>query len=275
MKSSLEMSNQSLDLHPETKRLRKEHDELKKLFSDLFMQKQHMELHDKPLLIALYLQKIGYKEYNLYRLNVELAKLKQRLALMQAYVNRNEKPDIEKVNKEVEIQFVEYQKKIEQDANQLAAANNFLKGEFLAPEQVKKLKEIYYVIVKRLHPDINSDLSDEMKELFVQARTAYDLSDMGVLQQILLLLDNKQMNKEVMPTNLQDTIKKVKENVDLLKKYLEKLNNQFPFTQAENLENEEWLTSKHETLDKEIELMTEGIEKYKNYVTLLEEWKPE
>lgn len=239
------------------------------------MQKQHMELHDKPLLIALYLQKIGYKEYNLYRLNVELAKLKQRLALMQAYVNRNEKPDIEKVNKEVEIQFVEYQKKIEQDANQLAAANNFLKGEFLAPEQVKKLKEIYYVIVKRLHPDINSDLSDEMKELFVQARTAYDLSDMGVLQQILLLLDNKQMNKEVMPTNLQDTIKKVKENVDLLKKYLEKLNNQFPFTQAENLENEEWLTSKHETLDKEIELMTEGIEKYKNYVTLLEEWKPE
>lgn len=275
MKSNLEMSNQSLDLHPETKRLREEHDELKKLFSDLFMQKQHMELHDKPLLIALYLQKIGYKEYNLYRLNVELAKLKQRLALMQAYVNRNEKPDIEKVNKEVEIQFVEYQKKIEQDANQLAAANNFLKGEFLAPEQVKKLKEIYYVIVKRLHPDINSDLSDEMKELFVQARTAYDLSDMGVLQQILLLLDNKQMDKEVMPTDLQDTIKKVKENVDLLKKYLEKLNNQFPFTQAENLENEEWLTSKHETLDKEIELMTEGIEKYKNYVTLLEEWKPE
>lgn len=275
MKSNLEMSNQSLDLHPETKRLREEHDELKKLFSDLFMQKQHMELHDKPLLIALYLQKIGYKEYNLYRLNVELAKLKQRLALMQAYVNRNEKPDIEKVNKEVESQFVEYQKKIEQDANQLAAANNFLKGEFLAPEQVKKLKEIYYVIVKRLHPDINSDLSDEMKELFVQARTAYDLSDMGVLQQILLLLDNKQMDKEVMPTDLQDTIKKVKENVDLLKKYLEKLNNQFPFTQAENLENEEWLTSKHETLDKEIELMTEGIEKYKNYVTLLEEWKPE
>lgn len=85
MKNNLEMKNQSLDLHPETKRLMEEHDELKKQLSELFMQKQNKELHEKPLLIALYLQKIGYKEYNLYRLNVELAKLKQRLALMQAY----------------------------------------------------------------------------------------------------------------------------------------------------------------------------------------------
>lgn len=275
MNENNDTNNQSLELHPETKLLREVHDELKKQFSELFMQKQNMELHEKPLLIALYLQKIGYKEYNLYRLNVELAKLKQRLALMQAYVNRSEKPHIEKVNKEIEIQFAEYQKKIDQDAHQLAAANDFLEGDFLSPEEVKKLKEIYYIIVKRLHPDINSDLSDEMKELFVQARTAYDLSDFGMLQQILLLLDNKQMKEEVMPTDLQDAVKKLKKNVKLLNDHLEKLNMQFPFTREKDLENEEWLTTEHDRLDKEIETVNKGIEKYKNYVTLLEEWKPE
>lgn len=65
MNENNDTSNQSLDLSPETKRLREEHDDLKKQFSELFMQKQNKELHEKPLLIALYLQKIGYKEYNL------------------------------------------------------------------------------------------------------------------------------------------------------------------------------------------------------------------
>ncbi|NLV38710.1 MAG: hypothetical protein GXY66_05825 [Bacteroidales bacterium] len=58
----------------------------------------------------------------------------------------------------------------------------------MTSENSKKLRELYYFIVKRLHPDINADLSDNMKDLFIQAQAAYDLGELEILQQIALLL---------------------------------------------------------------------------------------
>jgi len=57
--------------------------------------------HEKPLLTALYLNKIGHKQYKIFCLSVELRQLKFRLSLLQAYVNRNEEPDLKAVDKEI------------------------------------------------------------------------------------------------------------------------------------------------------------------------------
>ena len=144
--------------------------------------------HEKPLLTALYLDKIGHKQYKRFCLSIELQRLKFRLSLLQAYVNRNERPDLKAVDKKVETAFEEYNRQIEAEAERLAAANRFLSGNFLTSENSKKLRELYYFIVKRLHPDINADLSDNMKDLFIQAQAAYDLGELEILQQIALLL---------------------------------------------------------------------------------------
>lgn len=144
--------------------------------------------HEKPLLTALYLNKIGHKQYKSFCLSIELQRLKFRLSLLQAYANRNERPDLKAVDKKVETTFEEYNRQIEAEAERLAAAKRFLSGNFLTSENSKKLRELYYFIVKRLHPDINADLSDNMKDLFIQAQAAYDLGDLEILQQIALLL---------------------------------------------------------------------------------------
>jgi hypothetical protein len=140
--------------------------------------------HEKPLLTALYLNKIGHKQYKSFCLSIELQRLKFRLSLLQAYVNRNERPDLKAVDKKVETTFEEYNRQIEAEAERLAAAKRFLSGNFLTSENSKKLRELYYFIVKR----INADLSDNMKDLFIQAQAAYDLGDLEILQQIALLL---------------------------------------------------------------------------------------
>lgn len=268
-------NNSSLDLSSDTKLLRDRYSKLKKEFSEVFAQKEHMLSHEQPLLTALYLQKIGQKKYEAYCLNVELAKLKHRLALLQAFVNRNEKPDLKAVDKEIEVQFAEYQQKIEAEAQRLAAAQDFLKSSFFSSEDVKKIKEIYYIIVKRLHPDINPDLPESMKELFVKAQTAYELGDLVTLQQILLLLNNDNSDLEIALPNLKEMVSRLQENVKTLKHQIELLNLEFPFIFREKLEDEEWIETERETTDQEIETLKQEIEKYKNYVTLLEEWKPE
>lgn len=238
------------------------------------MQKQNMLLHEQPLLTALYLQKIGSIQYKSYCLEVELAQLKQRLSLLQIFVNRNEKPDLNAVDKEIEIRFSEYQQKIEFDAKQLAAARDFLKGSFLSPEESKRIKEVYYIIVKRLHPDINPDSDERMNELFVKAQTAYELSDLPTLQQILVLLDNKESDLEVLLPDLQINVNRLAENISTLEHQIEQLYQSFPFIYEEKLRDEEWVKNECEEMSIKIDTIKQEIEKYKKYITLLEEWKP-
>lgn len=272
---NIKNSSNSLDITTEKKQLREQFAVLKKEFSELYIQRENMLSHEQPLLTALYLQKIGYKMYDAYCLNVELSKLKFKIALLQGYVNRDEKPDINKVNKELESQFREYRLKIEAEAQRLAAARKFLNGTFLSANETKKIKEIFYIIVKQLHPDINPDLSENMKELFIKAQTAYELSDLHTLQQILLLLKNKESSLNISLPDLQEQVNHQVENNNALKKQIEQIYNDFPFTYKEKLEDEEWINSECKTINAEIERLNQDIEKFKDYVTLLEEWKPE
>ncbi len=272
---NIKNSSNSLDITTEKKQLREQFAVLKKEFSELYIQRENMLSHEQPLLTALYLQKIGYKMYDAYCLNVELSKLKFKIALLQGYVNRDEKPDINKVNKELESQFREYRLKIEAEAQRLAAARKFLNGTFLSANETKKIKEIFYIIVKQLHPDINPDLSENMKELFIKAQTAYELSDLHTLQQILLLLKNKESSLNISLPDLQEQVNHQVENNSALKKQIEQIYNDFPFTYKEKLEDEEWINSECKTINAEIERLNQDIKKFKGYVTLLEEWKPE
>lgn len=270
------INTSSIDLSPKIKALQKRYAELKKEFSDLFLQRQNMLQHEEPLLTALYLQKIGQKQYESYCLNVELSKLKQRLSLLQAYINRNEKPDVQAVDAEIESAFAIYQQKIEAEAYRLAKATDFLKSEFLSAEESRKIKEIYYIIVKRLHPDLNPGLPDSAKELFVKAKLAYDLMNLPMLHEILLKLnlDKDDFSSVSMP-DLPEIVKRLQENVAKLKEQIDGLNMKFPFIHRENIFNENWVKAENDKADSQIKALKSEVEKTQNYITLLEEWQPE
>ncbi|MHB9055135.1 MAG: J domain-containing protein [Paludibacteraceae bacterium] len=269
----MSIDSTSVDLTNQAKELRSRYGELKKEFSELFALKNEMLAHDAPLLTSLYLELIGRKLYEVYCLSVELSKLKQKMTLLQAYVNRNEAPDLKKVEQQIENQFEEYQKRIEQEAQQLAAAREYLNGPFLTDEETKELKGIYYTIVKRLHPDINPDLTDDQKELFYKAQSAYDLLDINTLRVIMVSLDIGTTDS-VEGLDLEVTVKKLSENVSNLKQQIDSLKKEFPFVLREKIADDNWVKSEQENADKEAEKYKTDIEKYKQYVTLLEEWKP-
>ena len=153
--------------------------------------------------------------------------------------------------------------KIEFDAKQLAAAV-ILKGSFLSPEESKRIKEVYYIIVKRLHPDINPDSDERMNELFVKAQTAYELSDLPTLQQILVLLDNKESDLEVLLPDLQINVNRLAENISTLEHQIEQLYQSFPFIYEEKLRDEEWVKNECEEMSIKIDTIKQEIEKYKN-----------
>lgn len=265
----------SIEITPENKELRARYEMLKREFSELFSLKNEMISHDLPYLTSLYLELIGRKLYEVYCLSLELSILKQRMTLLQAYVNRNEVPDIKAVDKKINVQFAEYQNRIEEEAKKLAAARDYLlKGSLLSEEETKELRTIYFMIVKRLHPDVNPNLNEEDKELFIKAQAAYEMLDLDSLRLILLSLDLDNP-PPVEAYKLEEMVEKLTENVRELQSQIDKLNLEFPFILKEKLINEEWVKSELESAQKEIEAYKIEIEKYKKYVILLEEWKPE
>lgn len=265
----------SIEITPENKELRARYEMLKREFSELFSLKNEMISHDLPYLTSLYLELIGRKLYEVYCLSLELSILKQRMTLLQAYVNRNEVPDVKAVDKKINVQFAEYQNRIEEEAKKLAAARDYLlKGSLLSEEETKELRTIYFMIVKRLHPDVNPNLNEEDKELFIKAQAAYEMLDLDSLRLILLSLDLDNP-PPVEAYKLEEMVEKLTENVRELQSQIDKLNLEFPFILKGKLINEEWVKSELESAQKEIEAYKIEIEKYKKYVILLEEWKPE
>jgi predicted nucleic acid-binding Zn-ribbon protein len=194
--------------------------------------------------------------------------------LYQAYFNRNEYPDIAVIEKKIEKQFAEYQKKMADEAKRIALAKEFLKEGFLSEGDVKKLKEVYRQIVKRLHPDINPSVTEQEKELFVKAQAAYDLCDLTMLNAILLSLDSLAPKVDVEPVDLKAQVDMLEKQVSKLKSQIDKIEKQFPFTYREKLADEVWVEAEREQLDSDIEALTAEKNKYNEYLKLLEEWKP-
>ena len=263
-----------IDLTNEQKMLRIRYDILKKEFTDLFAQKNEMLSQEENVLTALYLTAVGQKQHRKYCLIVEIKMITHRISLIQSYFNRNEVPDLKAIEKIVEKHFAAYQQKIAAEAKRIAIAKAFLKEGFLSEEEVKKLKEVYRLIVRKLHPDINPNLSEEQKDLFVKAQAAYDLCDLPALNAILLTLDTAASKEIVDPIDLKAQVAKMEENVKMLTEQITALEKQFPFSYREKLADEAWIDSEQESLDKEISELELEKEKYADYLILLEEWKP-
>jgi len=264
-----------IDLTNEHKILLQRYEILKKEFPELFALKNDMLSQEEQVLTALYLTAVGQKQHQKYCLTVEIKMIIHRISLYQAYFNRNEMPNVDIIEQKMEKQFAEYQQKIAAEAKRISNAKAFLKEGFMSEGDVKKLKEVYRLIVKKLHPDINPQVTEHEKDLFVKAQAAYDLCDLAALEAILLSLKISKCPESVEPIDLKAQVAILEDHVSKLKDMIAKLEKQFPFTYREKLADEEWIEAEKQQLDTEIEALTLEKKKYSEYILLLEEWKPE
>lgn len=269
------MKTDAIDLTAEYRELLLQYDVLKITFSDLYARKNEMISYEEPLLTALYLDTVGRKLYEKYCLTVEITLLKQRIGLIQAYQNRNEKPDWEAIEQEIGKRFTAYQQTIEAEAQRIKAAADLLKGGFLSEEATKKLKEVYHLIVKRLHPDLHPDQMETEKDLFIQAQAAYDMSDLTALNEILLSLDLKAPVKTGTTPQLREKVQHLAEKTDALKAQLEESEKKFPFSYREKLADPDWVATEKKTTELEIQSLMTDRTQLTNYLIILKTWTPE
>lgn len=223
--------------------------ELAKLVSD----RDHLLTVVKPHLETKYYTTIGIKQHELLLIRNETLRMRRRIELIRAYLNRGESPDLE----EIEIQLgVELQRWLERVQNLL---EKIRRAEFieqlprLSPQESEKLKQLYRKLVRRLHPDINEDLPENFKYLWNRVQAAYRMGDLEELETLVLLLEEQDTQTASTMEQLRADIERLTERIHKLLKELAEMKERFPFSHQEQLADDNWIKQQEEALQDEIE----------------------
>jgi regulator of replication initiation timing len=206
----------------------------------------------------------------LFEKQTEAARLKMKMNLIQAAINRNEQPDLKAIEQEIHVRLQNYYAQIQAQSAALDEAKKVL-SHLISEEETQKLKEIFRVLCKRLHPDLNPNQTEEEKELFIKVKAAYDLHRLGELQDILLYLDDSNKEKLLLISSIEkaERIKHLENQIISLKSKIDQLKQNFPFSIEELILDEDYIVRKKEELRIQIKTSEEEIIKYSDIINII------
>ncbi len=239
-------------------------------FLDLFTRHKDMVENESVVLTSMYLEKIGRFQLELLEKQTEATRLKMKMNMLQAAINRNEKPDLTAIENEINARLQQYYAQIQAQSEALDHARTVL-SQLLSEEEAQKLKEIFRLLCKRLHPDLNPNQSEEENDLFIKVKAAYDLQRLSELQNILLYLDDANKEKLVSVPNHEkaDRIQHLENQIERLKQKIDELKQSFPFNIEALIFDEVYILLKQEELNEQIKSIEEEIVKYSNIINIM------
>ena len=207
----------------------------------LILRRDELRFHVSADLRTEYMLKVGSKELAVWRKSVEYGKEKRRLSLIRSEINRGVEPDLELVEEQLEFEFQEYQKKIEKRVEEMKELLQRMDGEVMTEEETKEFKDMYYKIVKNIHPDVNPEVTEVETEFFHMAVDAYKRGDMDKMRAIYWnVIEDKDV---VIPEkDLKQKIMEVKADID-------RIMHEFPFDKIDFLKDKEAVRERCEELD--------------------------
>lgn len=245
------MSN--IILNPEFESLIKEIEELKIQIATLIEERDQLFYHDCKLIKADYMSNIGVLEYKVYEFQMKYLRLKRKLELYQVYINKQEIPNETQIETQLETEYQEYEQKIKDMYDDIQNSLASLTGKVLSEEDSAEIKRLYRILVKKLHPDLNPNYNDETKKLFFKVEYAYQNGDLKTLQNILLLIEDIDTNKDELEIGELEELKKKKKKllviIEDLYSAIDKIKNSFPYNQLDFLKNAEQVTIKQKELN--------------------------
>ena len=257
-------------LFPDYQALKQEVEKLRTEVSMLLQEKDELRYTICKNIEMEYMLKIGGLEYRAYQAQCEVKRLKRKMEMLQAAVNRQEKADLTKIEKQLDQEFAQYQRNLDEQMRKMNEALKRKDARMLSKEETKELKKLYHSIVKALHPDLNPDITDTQKQLFENAVNAYKSGDLEALRAIYLMVGEPVDTSAGEGAPKADAIKALTKEKDRLTKCLQSLQediaeikSKYPYTMKEILEDEEKTEAKKEELNRILKKYEEMAENYR------------
>lgn len=257
-------------LTPENIDLTRQLEELHVEFTELFTRHKDMVEQETVVLTSVYLEKLGYLQLELLEKQSKAAGLKMKMNLIQAAINRNETPDLLVIEQTIAARLKDFQERIMAQSSAIEEAAKVL-SHLIPEEEARKLKEVFRVLCKRLHPDLNPDQTEAEKDLFIKVKAAYELQRLTDLQEILLFLNepDKQKLSVLSMDEKTERIKHLTRQITLLNEKIATLKEGFPFTYEKLIFDEAYISKKQIELQLEIKVVESEILKFSEIISLL------
>jgi len=253
MTESSDSNNAGIIQSQEYKDKKNEIKSLKSELAKLISERDLLENTVKKNLEALYAAKIGINEFNLFKIECEIARLKRKIELFQQKINHGEKVDIADIDDQLNIEYEKWDKEMSVMLNNIKSSTIRL-SHLANEEDSKQLQDLYRTLVKILHPDINPDQTEKSKLLWNRTMQAHSNGDIEELRAIkLLLADIDDVVVTDSGPNIDDRIVSVKKKIFAYLEFIKKIKSEFPFTIEQSINNDDWVADKNSKILKKIE----------------------
>lgn len=258
---------------------------------------------------ARYYRELGSLEAEVFRAEGLVHFYRRRAEYLRAARNRDEKPDVEKVEEKLRKDLEEYQKVYEEftrrakeaeaqrpkrtgksaataetksdekasdpqepeEAEEAVPSGEEEEAEAEIPSEEERLKRLYRRIVKAMHPDLHPEQDEATRTLFKRAIQAYKDGDLKTLQEI------DGMCADTEPEPGQDPLQALREEkqrlLDLvfrLRYEIRHIKTRFPYTKKALLEDPEQLAAKKRQLELALFQFRQQAERYRREAADLE-----
>ena len=258
------MESSNIILFPDFEELKKEVEKLRTEISMLLLERDELRLVVCKNIETAYMLALGSLEYKAYEWHCEVLRIKRKIDIVQAKKNRQEKIVLAMIDEQLNEEFAEYQRQLDEQINKMNKALDHSKGSPLTEEETKEIKKIYRNIVKALHPDLHPDVTPTQIQLFQNAIQAYEHGDLNSLRII-----SEMVTDPVVPEvgeNAMAVLTKEKErlskSLELIREQISEIKNEYPYTMKDLVEDPEQIAEKKAEFEELIEELKETYNLY-------------
>ncbi|MCH5304004.1 MAG: hypothetical protein J1E41_03995, partial [Ruminococcus sp.] len=236
--------------------------------TDIILEKDDLLMVECQNLRIKYSMTIGAYEYKVYQFYCDVERIKRKIELVQAKLNRNEVVFMPLIEAQLNKEYAEYEQKLEDMLKNIDEADRLSKCERMTEEESRDFKKLYRNVVKKLHPDLNPNATKREIELFQKAVDAYEHGDIEGLRMVCILAESidEKLPAEDSSSSL-DKLKKHKEELEheigVMRSSIERIKSEFPYNKKDILLNEEKLNAEIEELKKVLDYYRDIYEHYK------------
>lgn len=256
--------NNGIIVFPDFQKLKDDVERLRTELSMLMLERDELRFVICKNIEAEYMLKLGNLEYKAYEAQCAALRLKRKIELIQARKNRQEVINLTVIDKTLDEEFLEYEKKLNEQVEKMNEALEHSKGEYLSEEDNKELKKLYRKIVKVLHPDINLEVTAAQVKMLDNAVNAYKNGDLKTLRIIDEMVGDRKL-----PKKHQDALTQLKEEKERLDRMLvfvqesiTKIKSEYPYCVKDILEDEKKVEQKKSEFEELLKQYKELAETY-------------
>ena len=258
-------NSKKIIVSPEHKKKLDDLESLKSELAKLISERDTLENTVKKNLEALYAIKIGKNEFTLFKTKCETARLKRKIELFQAKINHGEKFNVLEIDNHLDKEYKKWEKEISDMLEDIENSKKRLSS-LMTKEDSIELQSTYRLLVKKLHPDVNSDQTEKSILLWNRTMQAYSLGDLEELRAIKLLVEDICDNTIDSGPKIDDHIELIKKKIFNLIEYIKKIKSEFPFTIENDINDDNWVANKNSKILKKIENLNNKKEELRQIV---------